>query len=105
MGCLSRSYFRTGQESGAANDPTRWRVEGLAPKATLRKAVSEGPYRCAIEFLHTHINGNMAVVATRETGSSTHEGKTHTWEGYRNLWYLTKISGDWKILSLVHLGE
>lgn len=105
LGCLSKNYFRTGQESGAANDPTRWRVEGLAPKAALRKGISEGSYKCAVEFLHTHINENMAVVATRETGAATVEGKTHTWKGFHNLWYLTKVKGDWKIIALAHLGE
>ncbi|MBI2505209.1 MAG: nuclear transport factor 2 family protein [Candidatus Latescibacteria bacterium] len=103
LGCLSRNYFQAGRRDGAAGDPTRWVVGSQPPKAFFRKWVSQGSYACAIEFLHTHINENVAVVVTRETGSSTSsEGKTHSWKGVSNLWFLAKAKGEWKIVNSVH---
>lgn len=102
LGCLGRNYFRAGRGSGAANDPTRWGVGSQPPKAIFRKWISQGSYSCAIEFLHTHIDENVAVVVTRETGSSTSEGKTHSWKGVSNLWFLSKTKGEWKIVSSIH---
>ena len=65
---------------------------------------TNNPVQCEnqIEFLHTSLNGQTAVVVVNETGSSTLGDQENSWENARNIWYLTKEDGEWRIAASLH---
>lgn len=103
--CLGRQYFQIVHKPGRAADPSRWgggRLPANA-KAVLRKWVKDLTYKNTIEFMHTNIEDNFAVVVAKETGGySSPKGEGHTWKGVTNIWCLSKTNSTWKIISSIH---
>ena len=82
---------------------------GFTTPEAMHKAMAKGfsspktAYANTIEFLHTGVGENAAVVVTKETGSSTWlKGQTGSWKGITNLWCLAKVRGRWKITHSLH---
>ena len=106
--CLGESHFLLGLGAGSTSDPTLWRAGPFRTRDDMRKWLSEiSAYNVTLEFLHTDVRENEAVVVAKETGSGTGaDGSTHSWEGVTNLWCLAEIEGDWRIIgSMHHIGE
>jgi len=64
-----------------SSDPTQWEAGGFVSederdKAFLGLSESSTPHANKIDFLHTDILNNLAIVVTRETGSN----EENTWE-------------------------
>ena len=110
--CLGDSHFTMSLGQGRTDDPTLWRAGGYRTRDDLLRLYldydtpTDSTFANSIEFLHTDVKGNSAVVITRETGSSTTGNQTISWEGVTNLWCLAHIEKEWKIIgSMHHIGE
>ena len=111
-GCLGEGHFSMEVGHGHTSDPSLWRASGFRTREDLLRlylsydAPVESSYENHLDFIHTHINSNAAVVIVRETGSSTVGDHTYSWTGVTNLWCLAKIGEHWRIVgSMHHLGE
>lgn len=109
LSCVGPSYFRAGRMAkGSASDPTSWVAGDFTAHESLRKSMaplfrSKSSYANTIEFLHTNIGKNAALVVARETGSFTApKGQTGSWKGIVNLWCMAKVRGRWKIVASLH---
>ena len=108
LDCLGDGHLTICLEAGSTTDPTVWQAGGYRTREDMRRlyaasgAGETGAYRNSIEFLHTHVRGNAAVVVTRESGSSTFEGVEQTWEDVLNLWCLAQVDESWRIVSSMH---
>ena len=105
VSCYAESYFRISRPPGAtAGDPTGWTAGPVNSRDEIRQALSGlSTYVNDVEFLHTNLNGNAAVVVTKETGSASQpDGNSGSWEDITNLWYLTKGPDGWQLTSSVH---
>jgi len=107
--CRAETYLALGKSPGEPGDPTRWSGGAYVPSSRVGlEALSAGmamggrSYQNQIEFLHTSLNGQTAVVVVNETGSSTLGDQENSWENARNIWYLTKEDGEWKIAASLH---
>ena len=114
VGCIGPTYFRAGRMGkGGASDPTAWVAGDFSTPEGVRKSIArafgsaKSVYANSIEFLHTSVGKNAALVVTRETGSGTGpKGQTGSWKGVTNLWCMAKVRGRWKIVaSLHHVGK
>ena len=100
MAYLSSQYFTMGP--GPAEDPHRWGI-GRMPKALWKKWFKEASYKNKLAFLHSEINGDLAIAVASESGKITMpDGEGHKWDGAVNVWCLAKVKGSWKITSSVH---
>lgn len=108
LACLTDTYTRIGHSAGDPGDPMRWRAWPIAAPGERRGAferqfsVPGRHYEFQIEFLHTDITGDAAVVVANETGMHRSGDSESSWEGARNLWYLVKTDGAWRISGSVH---
>jgi hypothetical protein len=94
LGCLSPTYVAGKYTTPEAVRKTIVRNFGSAKTA----------YANTIEFLHTGVGRNAAVVVTRETGSFTGlKGQKGSWKGITNLWCLAKVRGRWRISHSLHV--
>ena len=112
LDCLGDSHLTVCLEAGSTTDPTVWQAGGYRTREDMRRLYAasadaeDSVYTTAIDFLHTHLRGNSAVVVTRETGSSMFGGKKQVWEDVLNLWCLAQIEGRWRIVgSMHHIGD
>ena len=102
--CLGDTYFRFGRRiEGSADDLTRWGAAGFGTREDMRQWLSGGgTYTNTIEFLHTDVQENAAVVVTKETGSSSSGERSFSWEGVTNLWCVAQVEGTWRIVGSAH---
>lgn len=114
VGCIGPTYFRGGRMGkGGASDPAAWVAGDFATPEGVRKSIArafgspKAAYANAIDFLHTSVAKNAALVVTMETGSATGpKGQAGSWKGITNLWCMAKVRGRWKIVaSLHHVGK
>lgn len=104
--CLGDSYVRAFRQAGVPDDPKRW-TGGYGKAADIDEWLgtftpAEVKYENAIEFLHADLTEESGVVVTRETGSFTSPQQSGSWEGVVNMWWVTRIGEDWKIVGSIH---
>ena len=110
LSCIGPTYFQAGRMAkGSASDPTTWVAGGFTTPENMRKDMAKyfkstaTAYANRIEFLHTSVGKNAALVVARETGSATGlKGQTSSWKGITNLWCMAKVRGRWKIVASLH---
>lgn len=109
LSCVGPTYFqgfRTAKDG--SNDPTAWTAGMFTTPERARQSIAkafqspDSTYINQIEFLHTSVGENAALVVTKETG----KGQVGSWREITNLWCMAKIRGRWKIVSSLHnLGK
>jgi ketosteroid isomerase-like protein len=63
-----------------------------------------GTYEVELEFLGTEVDGERALVQTKETGTQQDgRGGTAAWKDQVNTWILARRGGQWKLVGT--LGE
>lgn len=98
LSCLAEDFFMfNGNYSGLPED---WQAHLYLREKQLSKWVSgfiqeAGPHENEIQFIHTHIRANAAVVVTVETGKN----KFRSWHEEKVTWLLGKDSGAWKLIG------
>jgi ketosteroid isomerase-like protein len=108
LSCIGPTYFQGFRMPKGGNDPTAWAAGTFTTLEEVRKRIAkafkspDSTYINQIEFLHTSVSENAALVVTKETG----KGQIGSWKGVINLWCMAKVRGRWKIVgSLHHIGK
>ena len=93
VGCIAFPAF--GVNGNNASDPRQWTAFGLATEERTRARGMDVPYENEFEVLHSHVQNDLGVVVTRDTGS---DGE-NTWENVVNVYFAGKIDGEWKLMG------
>ena len=102
--CFAPERFRfVGNES---NDPCHWAAVGFFSMQEIRQWENALPddytYINHIEFLNVDVQDNFALAVTSETGSTSWGSQ---WEAHVNVWFVSKIEAQWKIIGSFHRDD